>query len=343
MDSESTAATNTKQEGFSLLNNKERKGKNKGTFVSRLARSRNPLAAFALPYIRYRDVFILFIPAIAFYIIFKYIPMYGVLIAFKDFRLGDGFAGSNWVGFKHFIKLFNSAPFWEVFRNTIEISFMRILFGFPAPILLAIFINEVTSTKFKRAIQTVSYLPHFLSWVVMASMFTQVLSPSTGIVNILLKTIGISPIYFMGDPHWFRFTLISTGIWASVGWSSIIYIAAITGIDPQLYEAALVDGANRFKRIWHITLPSVAPVVTITLILSTGSIINGGFDQIFNMYNDAVMKVSDIIDTYVYRKGLVGMEYSYSAAIGLFKNLISVVMITITNLIARRVNDYGIW
>ena len=265
------------------------------------------------------------------------------MIAFKNFKLADGFWGSDWAGLKHFIKLFNSSAFWEVFRNSIEISFLRIVFGFPAPILLAILLNEVVSTKFKRIIQTLSYLPHFLSWVVMAGIFIQILSPSTGIINRFLNAFGIDSIYFMGDPNWFRFTLIATGIWSGVGWGSIIYIASITAIDPQLYEAAVVDGANRFQRMMKITLPSLAPVITITLILNTGNIINAGFDQIFNMYNDAVMKVSDIIDTYVYRKGLVGMEFSYSSAIGLFKNVISVLMIMVTNMIAKRINEYGIW
>ena len=298
---------------------------------------------FIRPYIKHYDIFILFIPIIAYYAIFYYAPMYGVLIAFKDYKILKGFSGSEWVGFRNFIDLFNTASFWEVFRNTIIISSLRILFGFPAPIILALLLNEITHGFYKRAIQTISYLPYFLSWVILAGIFIQFLSPSSGFVNQIIKSLGGREIFFIGSSEWFRFTLITTGVWASVGWGSIIYIASISTIGPQLYEASIVDGANRFQQVIYITIPSLTPVITITLILSTGNIINAGFDQIFNMYNPAVYKVADIIDTYVYRKGLVGMNYSFGSAVGLFKNILAMFMIFVTNAIAKRVNDYGIW
>ncbi|MDD6174294.1 MAG: ABC transporter permease subunit [Firmicutes bacterium] len=304
---------------------------------------KNGIVRFFEPYKKNYDIFLLFVPVLLWYLIFCYLPMYGIVIAFQDFKLADGILGSQWIGFENFKKLFRSPSFLRVFRNSVEISLLRIIFGFPLPILLALMLNEVRNKAFKKVSQTISYLPHFLSWVVLAGVFTQILSPSTGIVNRLLNAIGIESIYFMGDPQWFRFTLIATGIWQSVGWGSIIYIAAITSIDSQMYEAAVIDGANRFQQIIKITLPSIAPVITIQLILTSGSIINAGFDQIFNMYNDSVMKVSDIIDTFVYRKGLAEMQFSFSTAVGLFKNVISFAMVIITNAISKRVNDNGIW
>lgn len=304
---------------------------------------KNSVARYFEPYKKNYDIFLLFLPVLLWYLIFCYLPMYGIVIAFQDFKLAVGIKGSEWIGLEQFKKLFRSPSFLRVFQNSVEISLLRIIFGFPLPILLALMLNEVKSKTFKKVSQTISYLPHFLSWVVLAGVFTQILSPSTGIVNQILNAIGIDSIYFMGDPKWFRFTLIATGIWQSVGWGSIIYIAAITSIDSQMYEAAVIDGANRFQQIIKITLPSIAPVITIQLILTSGSIINAGFDQIFNMYNDSVMKVSDIIDTFVYRKGLTEMQFSFSTAVGLFKNVISFALVILTNTISKRVNDNGIW
>lgn len=301
------------------------------------------LSRWMHPYSKNFDIFLLFIPVILFYLIFHYAPMYGALIAFKDYKIMKGFSGSEWIGFRNFIDLFNTPSFWEVFRNTIIISCLRLLFGFPAPIILAILLNEITNSVYKKLIQTISYLPHFLSWVVLAGIFTQFLSPSTGLVNQVITMFGGKPVFFMGAPDWFRFTLITTGLWQSIGWGSIIYLASIASINVEMYEAAVVDGANRLQQIMYITLPSLVPVITITLILSMGSIINAGFDQIFNMYNPNVYRVADIIDTYVYRKGLAGMEYSFASAVGLFKNIIAISLIFTTNAVAKRVNEYGIW
>jgi putative aldouronate transport system permease protein len=295
------------------------------------------------PYIKHFDYFLLFVPVIIYYLVFHYAPMYGIIIAFKNYNPVLGVLNSPWVGFQNFIDLFHSITFKEVFMNTIIISSLRIIFGFPAPIILAILINEISNKSYKKLVQTVSYLPHFLSWVVLASIFTQFLSPSTGFINQIIKAFGLKPIFFLADINWFRPTLIITGIWQQVGWSSVIYLAAITSINPELYEASIVDGASRMQQITYITIPSIIPVITITLILNTGNIINAGFDQIFNLYNPAVYRVADILDTYVYRVGLINMNYSFGSAVGLFKNLISFAMIFIANSIAKKINEYGIW
>ena len=229
--------------------------------------------------------------------------------------------------------------------NTLTISALKLLFGFPSPIILALMLNEVRHGGYKKAVQTVSYLPHFLSWVVLAGMFQQLLSPNNGAVNaVLQKYFGFkNAIYFLGDNRYFRGTLIVTDIWKNVGWSSILYLATIAGIDPALYEAATVDGASRFQCTRYITLPSLAPTIVVMLILNVGSIMDAGFDQVFNLYNPAVYQTGDIIDTYVYRYGLGDMKYSLATAVGLFKNIIAFVLVLTTNLIAKRISGSGIW
>ncbi len=295
-------------------------------------------------YMKSRYLFLLLLPAIIWYIIFQYIPMYGALIAFKDFKPMIGIMESPWVGFKHFERIISgTTDFARVLRNTIVISFLRILFGFPAPILFAILLNEVRNTFFKKITQTISYLPHFLSWVILAGIITQILSPSVGVVNKAIESFGGTPIYFLTKGNWFVFILIFSGVWQGIGWGSIIYIASITSVDPQLYEAAIIDGAGRLKQVIYITLPSITPVITIMLIFTVGGILNAGFDQIFNLYNPVVYDVADIIDTYVYRVGLVSFDYSFSTAVGLFKNLVGFALVILTNLIARRLGEYGIW
>ncbi|WP_081823927.1 ABC transporter permease [Paenibacillus sp. UNC451MF] len=286
---------------------------------------------------------LLFIPAVIYYILFHYVPIYGILIAFKDYKFSQGIWGSKWVGFDHFKDLFELGSFWEVFRNTFIISTYKLVFGFPAPILLALLLNEVRVIMFKRFVQTVSYLPHFLSWVVLSGLFVQFLSPSIGPINILLQSLGMKPIYFLADPNWFRSVLVATDIWKDIGWGTIVYLAALTSINPELYEASTVDGANRFQNIFYITLPSMAPIITIMFIFAVGRLVNDDFDQVFNMYNSAVYSVGDVLSTYTYRKGLVGMEYSFATAVGLFKNVVAFTLIYITNAIAKRINDYGLW
>ena len=294
-------------------------------------------------YYKNKGLFLMFLPVLAYYIIFCYIPMGGIVIAFKDYNLMKGIWGSPWVGLENFRELFTTPSFYNILRNTVWISILRMVFGFPAPILLALLLNEIQHARYKKVVQTISYLPHFLSWVILAGVFQQLLSPSTGAVNAILQKIGIEPIYFLGDPKWFVFTIIVTGVWQGVGWGTIIYLAAISGIDPQMYEAAMLDGASRLKRVLYITLPSLAPTITIMLILNTGNILNAGFDQIMNMYNEAVYEVADIIDTYVYRRGLEGMQYSYSTAVNLFKNVIGLIFVLVTNKIAQKLGDSSLW
>ena len=294
-------------------------------------------------YIKYRHLFFMFIPAILYYIVFHYMPLYGVQIAFKDYKFLKGISGSAWIGLTHFETLFNTPSFKEVFKNTIFISFYKFIFGFPAPIIFALLLNELTHIPYKKAIQTISYLPHFVSWVILAGIFVQFFSPNSGPVNMFLKAIGLNPIYFLADPKWFRTILVITHVWKSVGWGSIIYLASISGINQDMYEAAYIDGATRIQRIKYITLPFLDHVVTIMLIFAVGNLINDDFDQIFNLYNPAVYRVGDVLGTYNYRKGLLDMEYGYSTAVGLFKNTISFTMIILANSFTKKINDYGIW
>jgi putative aldouronate transport system permease protein len=286
---------------------------------------------------------VLFLPAIVYYTIFCYVPIYGIQIAFKNFIFRLGIMKSPWVGLENFKLLFNMGSFREVFRNTLIISSLKLAFGFPAPIIFAILLNEMRSVRYKKVVQTISYLPHFVSWVILGGLFVQFLSPSSGPINILIKSLGFKPIYFLADKFWFRPVLVLTSIWKGMGWGSIIYLASLSGIDPQLYEAAEIDGAGRFRKIISITLPSLVPVITIMLIFSVGGIVKDDFDQIFNLYNPAVYSVGDVLGTYTYRVGLVDMRYSFSTAVGFFTNVISFVLILITNTITKRVNEYGLW
>ena len=275
--------------------------------------------------------------------IFSYIPLYGIQIAFKDFNASKGIWGSAWNNFNHFRNLFAGASFPKVFWNTLYISFLRILVGFPAPIIFAILLNEIHSSKFKKVVQTVSYLPHFMSWVVLGGIIKELLNPQRGLINAVIQLFGGEPVYFITEPSMFRPIVIITGVWASVGWGAIIYLASMSSIDPQLYEAAEMDGANRFHKAIYVTIPSLMPIIVIQFILGLGGVLNGGFDQIFNLYNDKVMGVADIIDTYVYRMGLEELKYDFSTAVGLFKNVIGVILIVSVNIATSKISDYGIW
>ncbi|MBO9599085.1 MAG: sugar ABC transporter permease [Cohnella sp.] len=290
--------------------------------------------------------YLLILPGLLYFIVFHYAPMYGVIIAFKDISPFDGLAGmlsSRWVGFQHFRTFFDSYYFWDIIGNTLTISFYRLLFGFPAPILLALLMNEVTHTYFKRVVQTISYLPHFISMVVLAGLTTTLLSVDSGIVNSVLGKLGFEPIFFLADAKYFRSVLVVSGIWKEIGWGSIIYLAAIAGVDQQLYEAAKVDGASRLRQMWHITLPGIRPIAIILLILQIGHVMDAGFEQIFLLYSPPVYQVSDIIDTYVYREGLVDVKYSFASAVGLFKAVIALVLVAGANMLAKRFGQDGIW
>ncbi len=301
------------------------------------------LGSFA-GYKKYYALTLMFLPVVVYFFIFKYIPMGGIVMAFKDYKIRQGIWGSAWNGLDNFTKLFATNTFERAVKNTLEISFLRIIFGFPVPIILALLLNEVTHNGYKKAVQTITYLPHFISWVVLAGLFEQLLSPSNGALNSILGTLfGMEPIYFLGDNEYFRGTLIVTGIWKGAGWSSILYLAAISGIDVSLYEAAKCDGATRLQCTRFITLPCIAATITVMLILEIGGILDAGFDQIFNLYNSAVYETADIIDTYVYRYGLGEMKYAMGTAIGLFKNGIGFILVVGTNWITNRINGNGIW
>ncbi|MCG7406216.1 ABC transporter permease subunit [Paenibacillus sp. ACRRX] len=285
------------------------------------------------------DIQLMVLPALALVFVFAYIPMYGLLISFQDYKMGSNLLNNDWVGFKHFIYFFNSPEFYPVMRNTIVISFLKFIFGFPAPIILALMLNEVRKMVFKRVIQTVTYLPHFLSWVVIGSMVTSMLSVDNGSVNMLLEKIKLinEPINFLSMTEYFWSILVTTNVWKEIGFGSIVYLAAIAGIDPHLYEAASMDGASRFKQMYLITLPSIMPVVVIFMILAIGSLLNAGFEDILILAsNPALREVSDSLDVYVVRIGIDNYRYSYATAIGLFKSIVSVTLLTFANFVARR-------
>jgi putative aldouronate transport system permease protein len=292
-----------------------------------------------------RVLLLMLAPGFLLILVFNYGPMYGLLMAFQDFQVTKGIWGSPWVGLKHFQEFFSNENAVNALRNTLVISFLKLAFGFPAPILLALLFNELRNGLFKRVSQTISYMPHFVSWIVFAALITAMLSPSTGVINQIIKAFGIRPIYFMADPGWFRVVLIASEIWKEIGWGAIIYLAALTGVDPTLHEAAVVDGATRLQRMVYINIPSLLPIAALMLILRMGGILNAGFDQVFNMYNVQVYQSADIIDTYVYRTGLADLKYSFAAAVGFFKSAVGLVMVVVVNEIARRMSDryYALW
>lgn len=290
-------------------------------------------------YKKTKGLFLMFLPVFIYFAVFHYGPMYGLVIAFKDFYPRLGIRASEWVGLEHFRTMFGGLYFLPVLKNTLLISFYNLIFGFPAPIILALLLNEVRQRYFKKTIQTITYFPHFISWVVLAGIVYEVLSPSRGPVNMLITSLGFEPIFFVADVKWFRTVLVGSAIWKNVGWGSIIYLAAITNIDPELYQVAKIDGANRLQRIWYITLPSILNVVVIMFIFAVGKIINDNFDQVYNLMNNKVMDVADVISTYTYREGLKRMNYSYATAVGLFKNIVSFTLVMGANRIAKRMNQ----
>lgn len=289
------------------------------------------------------------IPWIILILVFSYIPMYGLIMAFQQYSLGDMVGFSKWVGLKNFKDFFNEPDLWLIMRNTFAISLLKLAVGFPFPIILAILLNEVRHDKFKRTIQTISYLPHFISWVVVAGLAFDILSVDGGIINHTLQALGLikSPILFTGEPGYFWSIVVATDVWKEIGWSAIIYIAAITSIDQELYEAAAIDGAGRFKKIWHITLSGIKPTIVIMLILAVGGILNAGFEQILlltnNLRNTMVYDTSEILDTFVYRQGILQMRFSFATAAGVFKSVLSVFLLTIANKAANKISEQGLW
>ncbi len=292
---------------------------------------------------RHRYLIMLMLPGIAYFVVFRYVPIYGLVLAFKEYDVHQGILLSPWAGLKHFRRLFEQHDVARVFWNTVEISVLRIVIGFPMPIVLALLLNEIFNTKFKRTVQTISYLPHFLSWVVVAGLITELLSPSRGIYGYIMRLIGADTTVLLTSQTWFIPILVISGIWKEVGWGTIIYLATMSSINPELYEAAVVDGASRWRRAISITLPGILPVTAILLILSMSQILNAGFDQIFNLYNTLVYEIADILDTYIYRVGLQGFEFEFATAVGLTKNVIALVLVLAVDRIVRRFTGYGLW
>ncbi len=288
-------------------------------------------------------LYLMFLPAAVLLLIFCYYPMYGVTLAFKDFSVKSGILGSKWVGFKHFAALFNDPNFLRVLVNTIRISVLKFACGFPVPILLALMLNEIRRSWFKRTIQTISYLPYFISWVIVSGILIKICSIDGGAVNNLLEWFGAKPINFFGNSDNFIAMLILSDIWKGAGWGTIIYFAAISGINPELYEAAMIDGAGRFQKIGHITMPGIVPAISITLIFALSGLMSAGFDQVFNLYNPIVMDKADIIDTYIFRMGISQGNYGVSAALGLFNSLISLTLIILANQGIKKLGADGIW
>lgn len=287
---------------------------------------------------------LLILPVIVYYIIFHYLPMYGLVISFKNFSPARGIWGSPWAGLKWFEQFFGSIYAGRVIKNTVLISFFSLVWSFPVPILFALILNELRNGAFKRVVQTVSYLPHFISVVVIGGMLISFLSPADGIVNIMLMKMGMQqPINFLNEPGWFRTIYVGSGVWQSFGWNSIIYLAAITSIDPSLYEAARIDGAKRWQQIVNITIPAILPTIIILLIINLGNIMNVGFEKIILLYNPSTYVVSDVISTFVYRRGLVDAQYGFASAVGLFNSVINFIFLMVVNKISKRVSEVALW
>ena len=293
---------------------------------------------------RYWQLYLMMVLPIAYFIIFKYIPMFGNVLAFRRYRPGMGPYGVSWVGFKYFEAFTKDPAFWRAFRNTFIISFMNLIINFPIPIIFAILLNEIRNVRFKKVVQTVSYMPRFISTVVVISILGELLSPSSGLVNQFLQNVfGIESVYFMNEPQYFRWLYVLTDTWQFTGWTAIIYLAAITGINADLFEAAQIDGANRLQQILHITIPSILPTIMVMLILNVGRMLSLGFEKVLLMYTPSNSQVSDIIDTLVYRTGLANQNYSYATAIGLFSGIIGVILVSSSNALSKKFTGDGIY
>ena len=292
---------------------------------------------------RDRQLVFMLIPVVIFFAVFSYYPLYGILIAFKDYSISKGILGSPWAGLRYFRQFFLSPYFGRLLRNTVLISVYSLLWGFPVPILFALLLNEFKDGKFKRLIQTVSYLPHFISLVVICGILIDIFSPQGGVVNSLLYGLTGKRINFFGEPEWFRTMYVGSGVWQEFGWNSIIYLAAITGINPDLYEAAKIDGAGRLKQIWHVTLPGIKPTILTLLILNLGNIMSVGYEKIILLYSPTTYETADVISTYVYRTGLLSQQYSYAGAVGLFNSAINIAILVLCNFAGKKLFGVGIW
>ncbi len=288
-------------------------------------------------------LYLFLVPGLLYFIIFCYIPMYGVVIAFQEYSPIQGFFGSPWVGLKNFEYLFTSDSFLKVFKNSLVISILRLVWGFPAPILLAVLLNEVKLQRFKKCSQTILYLPHFISWVVLSGMIINLLSPSSGAINFLIEMLGGEKKAFLQDPGCFRSILVISDIWKEAGWGTIVYLAAISSIDSEMYEAARIDGAGMLQKMIYITIPSIVPTITVLFILRLGSILRNGFEQIFMLYSPIVYDVADVFETYTYRMALVEGRFSFATAVGLFQSVVGLILVFTTNKLSQKVGGGGLW
>lgn len=291
----------------------------------------------------YWPLHLMVLPGLILVLIYSYGPMFGIVIAFQKFMPARGIFDSPWSGLDNFRYVLDMPDSMRVLRNTVIIAFLKIVAGLIVPIIVSLLLNEVRKELFKRGIQTLIYLPHFLSWIILGGILIDILSPSTGIVNQALSWAGIEPIFFLGDNSWFRPVLVISDVWKEFGFNTIVYLAALTSISPALYEAAIVDGAGRWKQTWHITLPGMMPIIVLLTTLSLGNVLNAGFDQVFNLYSPQVYESGDIIDTFVYRIGLVDAQYGVATAVGLFKSVVSFIFISVSYYLAYRLAHYRIF
>ncbi|WJH35301.1 ABC transporter permease subunit [Paenibacillus sp. CC-CFT747] len=289
------------------------------------------------------ELYLFLLPVVLLYLFFRYYPMYGVQIAFKDFSPSKGIGGSEWAGFKYFIQFFESYTFWPVIRNTLSLSLQSLLFSFPVPILVALMLNQMMAKRYKKFVQTVIYAPHFISTVVLVGMLHVFLSPNSGLVNHVISWFGGEPILFMADAGWFRPLYILSGIWQETGFATIIYLAALAGISPELHEAAIMDGASKWKRVRHVDIPGILPTIVILLVLAIGNIMSVGFEKAFLMQSDLNFTSSNILPTYVYQQGIQKAQYSLSAAIGLFNSGVNIILLVIVNRAAKKLTETSLW
>lgn len=304
---------------------------------------KSKLSPLVREFIRDKWLYLMMLPGVAYFLIFKYVPMYGLIMAFQDYRPHLGFFGSPWVGLKHFERFFSESSFGMLFRNTIMLAIYNLIFFFPLPIILSLMMNELRRERFKRFVQTLIYIPHFVSWVVVVGIFYMLLTTENGILNELIYAISGKKIAFLLEPEWFRTMIVSQSIWKDVGWGTIIFLAALSGVDMQLYEAARIDGAGRWRQLWHITLPAIRSTIIILLILRLGDFLDSGFEHIFLMITPTNREVGEVFDTYVYTKGLTQAQYSYSAAVGLFKSAVGLVLVLGSNWLAKRFGQEGVY
>lgn len=317
--------------------------KKSGRRVSGITRNTIGESSLGRKMLKNWELYLFVTPAVLYFLIFHYGPMYGIQIAFKNFTPVKGITGSPWVGFDHFLRFFDSYYFWDLLWNTLSLSFYELAIGFPLPIILALAFNEIRNGAFKKTVQTVTYAPHFISMVVMAGMIITFLSPSSGMIVRMIEFFGIEAPTFLTDPRWFKTVYVLSGVWQSTGWGTIIYLAALAGVDPQLHEAAIMDGASRFKRVLNINLPTIVPTITILLILNMGNILGVGYEKVLLLQNPLNMESSDVISTFVYRSGLVSAQYSFSTAVGLFNSIVNALLLITVNKVAKRTSETSLW